>query len=1439
MMKAESSSDLEIAIPSSTSDTKAFDKPTSNDRGGSNPTHDDPSNPFAFSAQDLVELIDPHRDPYRLLMLGGVQGILKGLHVDPEVGLVTAVEDEEGEEGGEVKGEGKVRRRSRFGKGEVLKTASTARLEISASSVVGDPDVISRSMRRKVFGENVLPAVKPKSIFHCARGRFARFNTLSLLPSPATVMLQAMGDKILILLTVVAFISLAIGLYQDFKPKPADAPPEDKQKVHWIEGFAIIVAVMIVVLASSTNDYQKERQFRRLNAKKEDRKVKGVRDGKTQMISIYSILVGDILLLEPGDVIAADGVYVSGMGLKCDESAATGETDAIKKGDDHDPFIVSGGKVTEGIGKYVVTGVGVHSFFGKTMMALRTEDEDTPLQVKLDGLAERIAKLGAAIAILMFVVLLLKYIVTVLRGVGFGDSRPEQESGAEVVARLVNILIQSITIVVVAVPEGLPLAVTLALAYATTRMLKDNNLVRVLSACETMGNATTICSDKTGTLTQNKMTVVTGVIGKNVLFEGDQEVKTLANRLKSLSASPAADTNVPIQSTSPGSKHAGHDGPSLFDRIMEGVAINSSAFEGKDDSTGLPTLLGSKTETALLEWAICSGYDYKAFRNSSTIETVQIYPFSSERKRMATIVKVPGKDGKPIYRVHLKGASEIVLRDCDRAALLPFSTSPTAIANANKDPQNSSSSRPLGVTPAAGSRSNPNAPIVYPLDQKLMTDYGDIINRFAEQSLRTIALAYREFTEEEFFAILRGPVREKVISLRKEEKEALKKKTAATDGLLVDVPVARGNMPPTPLATTGPSFLSVADALSPGSETKSFDTRLEEEEDPSDTDLLAHNVALEEFAGKGLICAAVVGIEDPLRPDVSEAVADCQRAGVFVRMVTGDNVLTARAIATKCGIHTKGGLVMEGSYFRRLSDSERFAILPRLQVLARSSPTDKQLLVSNLKTMGETVAVTGDGTNDGPALKMADIGFSMGIAGTEVAKEASSIILMDDSFSSVVMAIIWGRGVNDSVKKFLQFQLAVNVSAVSITFISAILDSGESSVLTAVQLLWVNLIMDTLAALALATEVPTRENLNRPPENRKSPLINLTMWKMIIGQAFLQVSVNLALLFAGPSLFRFDELQAAGGILQARDDKGIIASQKAKLRTIVFNSFVMMQMFNQINCRRIDNNINVFSGIFRNPFLYCIFIGVVFVQVILVEFAGVAFATTPINGVQWAVCILVGFLSIPWGVIVRLIPDDIFDSCFRRRHGGYRIPDSASGSTSSLELGNVHRSSETIALEAAPSNTAPASTARAPAVTTSGAPTSVASSSTPPTSGSLPGISVTIPIADPAGARANWVNAIENVQSSLETFKALRGGGRRESGAGNRERGSITGSAAGLRGSHPALGGLASPPVRRNSFGAGKAGRSRTMESVAGVESTFGSGDVGTDRRDIRGNASL
>jgi len=1046
--------------------------------------------------------------------------------------------------------------------------------------------------REAVFGRNVLPETKSKTLLG--------------------LMWEALHDKIMIILSVAAIVSLSIGLYEDFGP---DADP-DEPKVHWIEGVAILVSVFIVITAGSVNDYQKEKQFRALNAKKDDRKVKALRGGESVMISVYDVQVGDVLLLEPGDMLCADGIFIQGHNLKCDESAATGESDTIEKAHDKDQFILSGSKVTEGVGSFLVTAVGVNSFHGKTMMSLRTEDEDTPLQVKLNALAEKIAVLGTAAAVLMFCILIVKYIIKLITQDNI------KKDFASVLAEIVKIFISAITVVVVAVPEGLPLAVTLALAFATTRMLKDNNLVRVLNACETMGGATTVCSDKTGTLTQNKMTVVKGVVGRYFGFETPEQIAKLADDLKAITGK-----------SDPNNKEI-KDGAEMLDVLVEGISINSTAFEGETDD-GKIDFIGSKSETALLGMTKNMGLNYRDYRENKCYETVQVYPFSSAKKSMATLIKVnrdvKGNGTGCFYRMHVKGASEIVLRYSTKALLLPEG----------------------GFKfPCKGKA--PELPTIVPLTKALAEDYNNnIIERFANESLRTFSLAYRDFEEDEFKQLINGEVKQKVIdAIRSEKIEQVKREMAERIALERGVAIEEDNL---------------ADIMKDISDDQVKDD-IPEIPEPTEEEILSHNACLTELGNKELTFMSLVGIEDPVRPGVPEAVATCRNAGVVVRMVTGDNINTARAIATKCGIYTQGGIAMEGPKFRTLTEEEMDEILPRLQVLARSSPTDKQILVGRLKYLGETVAVTGDGTNDGPALKMADVGFSMGIAGTEVAKEASSIILMDDNFSSIVKALLWGRSVNDSVKKFLQFQLTVNITAVIVTFISAIFDGENGSALTAVQLLWVNLIMDTLAALALATEKPTQDMLLRPPENKRAPLITHSMWKMIVGEAIFQVIVNFTLLFAGPHIFTnwFGVLKDEGGVMHnyGECDKGNVACeerkkdfdyQKCLLKTIVFNTFVFLQVFNEINCRRIDNRLNVFAGIHKNVYFVTIFIMISLVQFLIINFSGNArndstpigdaFKTTHLNGAQWGVCLLLGFFSLPLGMILRLIPDSTFKAC--------------------------------------------------------------------------------------------------------------------------------------------------------------------------------------------------
>ncbi|MBE3111712.1 MAG: HAD-IC family P-type ATPase, partial [Acidobacteria bacterium] len=514
-----------------------------------------------------------------------------------------------------------------------------------------------------------------------------------------------------------------------------------------------------------------------------------------------------------------------------------------------------------------------------------------------------------------------------------------------------RILITSITIVVVAVPEGLPLAVTLALSFATKKMTKENNLVRHLQSCETMGNATVICSDKTGTLTENVMTVVAGSIGDGTLCFGDENV------LKQLGLKEAAGTEGGEDAASKReSVQTGGLAAKLHDDYREllkqSIGINTTAFEDTED--GKKLFIGTKTETALLDWAKGSFAldSIEVMRSNNPV--VEMYPFNSTRKCMGAVVHLP--DGK--YRLFVKGAPEVLVAQCHTVL----------------------------DAPAQGLHA-------VSMDQARHEVIQGDISRFANLSLRTLGMCFRDVEQ----------------------------------------------WPPPRTKTTS-----------------------------EDAEHVEFKDVFREMTWIG-----AVGIQDPVRKGVPEAVKNCNRASVDVKMVTGDNVQTATAIARACGLLEDGGKVMEGLEFRRMNDVERENVVASIRVLARSSPEDKRVLVRTLQSKGQIVAVTGDGTNDAPALKAADVGFSMGIAGTEVAKEASDIILLDDNFTSLVVALGWGRAINDAVKKFLQFQITVNITAVTLTFVSAVSNDKQESVLTAVQLLWVNLIMDTFAALALATDPPT------------------------------------------------------------------------------------------------------------------------------------------------------------------------------------------------------------------------------------------------------------------------------------------------------------------------------------------------------------------------------
>lgn len=1008
--------------------------------------------------------------------------------------------------------------------------------------------------RIHAYGNNQLPTKSAKSFFLlCA---------------------EAMKDKVLILLSVAAVISLALGLYETFgQGTQYDSEHKPMPKVDWVEGVAIIAAVVIVVVVGAANDYQKERQFAKLNAKKEDREIVVIRGGEKRMVSIFDLLVGDVVCLETGDVVPADSVLISGE-VECDESALTGESETIKKKPADiamkfyqenseanadlgsltikfkDPFLISGAKVLLGVGTALVTAVGVNSIHGRTMLSLSHENEVTPLQARLDGLAEGISKYGFLAALVLFIVLLIRFGVNLAPGHKYHDHTPAEKG-----KKFVDILIVAVTIVVVAVPEGLPLAVTLALAFATTRMAQNGNLVRVLRSCETMGGATAVCSDKTGTLTENKMRIVRGYINEKLHFDDQVNLGNINTAPKSVDVVPDIphdnlvfiSSNITLNSTA--FENPDYDEAkavqarakpkqrSLFYHLTHSND-NSRMKQQQEFNVVSEPYMGNKTESALLILAKTRFNQFSTEtldqqRQAAKKDIVQVIPFESSRKWAGLVLKIDNG-----FRLYVKGAAEIIFKNCAYG-----------FDDTNK---------------------------LVSLDRATRDEVLTKIDEYANDALRAIMLAHKDF-------------------------------------------VGISSWPPAELA----------DHTRPGQ---------------ADPDLLVDVKSSAHENDSKLTMDFLVGIQDPLKEGVPEAVMQCKMAGVTVRMVTGDNLVTAKAISRGCNILTPDDssneyAYMEGPTFRALSPKERARIVPQLKVLARSSPEDKRILVDTLRKAGEVVAVTGDGTNDAPALKLADVGFSMGIAGTEVAREASDIILMTDDFNDIVQAIKWGRTVAESIKKFIQFQLTVNITACVLTFVSAVASSSGNSVLTAVQLLWVNLIMDTLAALALATDKPDDALLNRKPAGRTAPLISVSMWKMILGQSMTQLIVTFTLHFGGAKIFF--------------PGQATNSHQNKQLDAMTFNTFVWLQFWKLFVTRKLDEcadvrtvreritkeNLNFFAHLFRNWYFVVIAALIGGVQVMIMFVGGAAFTVARQTPAMWGTAIICGMISLPVGALIRIVPN--------------------------------------------------------------------------------------------------------------------------------------------------------------------------------------------------------
>ncbi|CAD8093207.1 unnamed protein product [Paramecium sonneborni] len=912
------------------------------------------------------------------------------------------------------------------------------------------------------------------------------------------LILECFGDTMLQILLVAALVSTIIGIINE------------GIKTGWTEGATIFLAVFLIVSITAGNNYLKERQFQQLRRKLDDGLIQVVRGGIVE-ISVKEIVVGDILQFGIGDIFPVDGLMIQGSQIKVDESPMTGESDEIKKlpfneisqqqfsSKDHhhiSPFLISGTRCLDGNGYMLVLQVGQNTIQGQLKQLLNQDNPPTPLQQKLEGVAENIGKLGTLVAILTFIALMGHLLIDV-----FIDHKHELFT-LKSLQLIIEAFMIGVTIIVVAVPEGLPLAVTIALAYSVGKMKDEQNLVKNLASCEIMGGANNICSDKTGTLTQNIMQVTALWIENHIYL------------------------NQEINITSKISKQS-------IGIMSESICCNSIANPTKDRDSNRWIQIGNKTECALIELADNFGYKYSNYRLNDRI--LRQIPFSSKRKKMVTAILNPQNQ---TIRIFTKGASEIILAQCFRYV------------------------------------SNNGAEVL--LDKTKKDDIlHNVIENFASQSLRTIAIAYKDLEPQS---------------------QAIK------------------------------GFVNA----------KAHVHQINEDEIDKDLTLIA-----------------IAGIKDPIRPDVADSIRQCTKSGVKVRMVTGDNIITAQSIALECGILEKnraqqefeviegktfrdlvGGLVNgkneEGNEIKVVKNMQIFSKISReMKVMARASPEDKYLLVTGLIQEGNVVAVTGDGTNDAPALKKADVGFAMGITGSDVAKDAADIILIDDNFSSIITAMKWGRNIYDCIRKFIQFQLTVNLVALFMSFTGAVI--LKQSPLNAIQMLWVNLIMDTFASLALATEPPSIKVLDRQPYKRTDQIVSPTMYRTIVGASLYQITILIFILFLLP---KYIDCQIPQELIGQNYPQNVVQM------SIFFQAFVLMQVFNSISCRQLDYHTrNPFANFCNNPLFWIVQTITVIVQVLLIQYGGKYVKVSHLTFFQHLLCIAFGFGGIIFSILFKFIPE--------------------------------------------------------------------------------------------------------------------------------------------------------------------------------------------------------
>ena len=852
------------------------------------------------------------------------------------------------------------------------------------------------------------------------------------------------GDPLIFILEIAAVLSIAIS-FAEYRGWVGD----DRGWSVFFDPLGILIAILLATGIAFIFEVKADREFALLNTVDDDEPVKVVRDRHTTKVPKRDIVRDDIVLLSAGDEVPADGELLEATMLTVDESSLTGEPLCRKSADPDmaDPnatfatnHVMRGTKVMEGHAVMRVIAVGDSTENGKVMEAAQIDNSvKTPLNEQLDRLGRVISWGSYTVAALIVVGRIISYFIY-----------SEGAINIDFLAYMMQTIMIAVTLIVVAVPEGLPMAVTLSLAYSMRRMLKSNNLVRRMHACETMGAATVICTDKTGTLTQNQMQVY------QALFYGLGDDQRLGD-------------------------------DELSQHIARGIAVNSTA-QLDTSNEGATAVVGNPTEGATLLWLLDNGIDYNELRDQAT--TIAEIPFSTEYKYMATVVETP--DGQ--RTLYVKGAPEIVVAMCSQCSTGDID-----------------------------------------LDA-LRTQ----LKQYQSQALRTLAFAYQPLDNG-------------------------------------DLPIDRNRLTTSQMTLLG-----------------------------------------------------VVAISDPVRTDVPPAIEQCTDAGIQVKVVTGDTSGTAIEVAKQIGLwhdDINDNAIITGPEFAELSDAALRERVDDLKVIARARPMDKKRLVEALQERGHVVAVTGDGTNDAPALKMAQVGLSMG-DGTSVAKQVSDITIIDNSFTSITKAVMWGRSLYQNIQRFILFQLTVNVAACLLVLAGAFM--GTETSLTVTQMLWVNLIMDTFAAMALASLPPNEAVMNDKPRNRFSFIINCPTRSFVVVVGGIFSVVMLALLY----VLEHSDITSMTDLLHAHiGPKGHLTIYE---QSILFTIFVMLQFWNMFNAKGFLTSHSALRGLrhcrFFNMIMVIIFIG----QVLIVSFGGKMFNVTPLPASDWAIITIITLPTLLIGELWRL-----------------------------------------------------------------------------------------------------------------------------------------------------------------------------------------------------------